>query len=105
MPKTKARKKGNARSMASSASQRVATTPVAQKQSLAQRAGALTQSSQSLLTAGVVALGCWGFAFTFTFLTTDPNRILFGGMAAIIALMWSILFASRLQKWQRSRQA
>lgn len=105
MPKTKARKKSRASSVASSASQNVAATPVAQKQSTAQRAGALSPSSQSLLTAGVVTLGCWGFAFTFIFLTSDPNRFLYGGMAAIIALMWSILFASRLQKWQRSRQA
>lgn len=51
----------------------------------------------------IVALGCWGFAYTFT-LQDSPNRYLFAGMMALIALMWSISFCVRLWKWQRRRQ-
>lgn len=54
---------------------------------------------QSLVTAAFVALGCWGFAFSFAFLTSDPNHYVYGGMAAVLALMWSMLFAMRLRKW------
>jgi hypothetical protein len=49
--------------------------------------------------AACVALGCWGFAFSFAFLTNDPNRYVYGGMAAVLALIWSLLFAMRLRKW------
>jgi hypothetical protein len=55
--------------------------------------------------AAFVALGCWGFAFTFLFLTNDPNRHLFGGMAALLALMWSVNFVMRLRKWQQKRRS
>jgi hypothetical protein len=49
--------------------------------------------------AACVALGCWGFAFSFAFLTSDPNHFVYGGMAAVLALIWSLLFAVRLRKW------
>ena len=54
---------------------------------------------QDLLMAGCVALGCWGFAFSFVFTTTDPNRYTYGALAAMLALIWSVLFAMRLRKW------
>ena len=52
----------------------------------------------NLLTAACVALGCWGFAFSFAFLTNDPNHYVYGGMAAVLGVMWSVLFAMRLRK-------
>ena len=57
------------------------------------------RGSPNLLTTACVTLGCWGFAFTFAFLTPDPNRYVYGGMAAVLALIWSLLFAIRLRRW------
>jgi hypothetical protein len=59
---------------------------------------ALQRGGQNLVTAACVALGCWGFAFGFAFLSSDPDRYVYGGMAAVLALMWSVLFAMRLRK-------
>jgi len=53
---------------------------------------------QSLVFPAMVALGSWGMAFTMIFLTNDPNRYLFGGMAVLIALFWSYSFGIRLRK-------
>jgi len=61
---------------------------------------------QSLIFPGMVALGCWLMAYTLMFLTTDPNRYIFGGLAALIALFWSFSFGVRVRKLllqQRSR--
>lgn len=55
-----------------------------------------------LVMSGMVALGCWGFAYSFTLLN-DPNRYLFAGMAVLIALMWSVSFFVRFRRWQRRR--
>jgi uncharacterized RDD family membrane protein YckC len=52
----------------------------------------------NLIMAACVTLGCWGFAFSFTFLITDPNRYLYGGLAALLALMWTLLFFMRLRR-------
>ena len=49
--------------------------------------------------AACVALGSWGFAFSFAFLTDDPNRYVYGGMAAVLAVIWSMLFVMRLRHW------
>jgi hypothetical protein len=53
---------------------------------------------QSLVFPGMVALGCWGMAYTLMFLTSDPNRYLFGGMAVLMALLWSFSFGVRVRK-------
>jgi len=53
---------------------------------------------QSLVFPGMVALGCWGMAYTLMFLTTDPNRYLFGGIAVLMALLWSFSFGVRVRK-------
>jgi len=52
----------------------------------------------------MVALGCWGMAFTLIFLTNDQNRYLIGGMAALIALLWTSSFGVRLRKLLLLRQ-
>lgn len=59
---------------------------------------------QSLLFPALVGLGSWGMAFTLIFLTTDPNRYLIGGMAILIALLWSFSFSVRLRKLLLLRQ-
>jgi hypothetical protein len=56
------------------------------------------RGGSNLITAACVALGCWGFAFSFAFLTDDPNRYVYGGMAAALGVMWAVLFAMRLRK-------
>jgi hypothetical protein len=53
---------------------------------------------QSLILPGMVALGCWLMAYTLMFLTTDPNRYIFGGLAVLIALLWSFSFGVRVRK-------
>src|SRR5213082_3367116 len=53
---------------------------------------------QSLILPGMVALGCWGMAFSFIVLTTESNHILFGGMAVLMALLWTFSFGVRLRK-------
>lgn len=56
------------------------------------------RAGPNLITSACVALGCWGFAFSFVFLTNDPNRYVFGVMAAVLGVMWSVLFATRLRR-------
>lgn len=56
------------------------------------------RGSQSLLMSAMVALGCWGMAISFIFFTTDPNRYLYGGMAMVLALLWSFSLWNRLRK-------
>lgn len=58
-------------------------------------------STQALVMSGMLAVGCWGLAFTFIFLTTTQNHVLLGGMIAVIAAMWSYSFALRLRKARR----
>jgi len=53
---------------------------------------------ESLLMPVLVALGCWGFAFSFIFFSTEANHVLFGVMAALIALMWSVSVGLRIRK-------
>ena len=62
-----------------------------------------TANIAGMIMPGMVALGCWGMAFTFTVFSTDPNRLLFGGMAALMALMWSISFGMRVRKILRQK--
>jgi len=60
---------------------------------------------ESLIFPAMVALGCWGMVIYFLFLSSEANHVLFGGMAALIALIWSVRFGIRVRKLlqQRSR--
>src|SRR5579885_3683999 len=58
----------------------------------------VVRGPQSLIMPGMVALGCWLMAFTMFFLSTDPNRNLFGGIAVLMALMWTYSFGTRTRK-------
>ena len=59
---------------------------------------------QSLIMPGMVAAGCWLMAFTMFFLSTDPNRNLFGGMAVLMAALWTFSFGTRVRKLLLLRQ-
>jgi hypothetical protein len=53
---------------------------------------------QTVIMPGMVALGCLGMAFTFVAFSSDPNRLLFAGLAVVMAIMWSVSFGVRLRK-------
>lgn len=53
---------------------------------------------QSLIFPGMVMLGCWLMAFTFFFLSTEQNHLLFGVMAGLMALLWTFSFGVRARK-------
>lgn len=59
---------------------------------------------QSLLTPASVALGCWGFGAYFFFFSPDPNHLLYGGFAVLMALMWSYILIARARKVYALRQ-
>ena len=60
---------------------------------------------QSLIMPAMVAIGSWGLVFYFLFLTGEANHILFGGMAVLMALLWTFSFGIRIRKLllQRAR--
>ena len=108
MPKTRARKK----SSAARNEQRVATVPgkntaLTNGTSVSGQAGVQarrpTTGVTGMIMPGMVALGCWGMAFTFTVFSTDPNRLLYAGMAVLMALMWSVSFSMRARKVLRQK--
>ena len=37
-------------------------------------------------------------AYTLVFLTNDPNRYLIGGLAVLMALLWTFSFGVRVRK-------
>ncbi len=60
---------------------------------------------QSLIFPAIVAIGCWGMVIYFLFLTVEANHVLFGGMAVLMALIWSFQFGVRVRQalWRRSQ--
>jgi hypothetical protein len=54
--------------------------------------------AQSLLWPVMVALGCWGMAISFFVFYNDPNHNLYGGMAVLMALLWSFSVYVRVRK-------
>jgi hypothetical protein len=60
---------------------------------------------ESLIIPAMVALGSWGLVIYFLFLTGEANHILFGGMAVLMALLWTFSFGIRIRKLllQRAR--
>ncbi|GCF10191.1 hypothetical protein [Dictyobacter arantiisoli] len=101
MPKSKKRTKHGREQGALAQPERV--HPGMSRRLVSRRTGR-TDSMSGLVIGAVVALGCWGIAYSFVSLN-DPNRYVFAGMMAMIALLWSISFGVRLWKWQRRRQA
>jgi hypothetical protein len=121
MAKAKTRRRGTSRGSSvrtrSGPTIHATTTPLAaDKLNDAQPARSYTQRSagrpasrfgssgtSGMLSSGMVALGCWGMMIFFFFFYPDPNRVLFGCMAALMAVMWSYSFGTRLRR--RLRQA
>jgi hypothetical protein len=108
MPKVKARKRGNgSRGSAQKQTSSVMPATTQEEQKPGGRSKSRTvprslesQGKQNLVMYAMVALGCWGMAISFVFFTTDPNRYLYGGIAVIMALMWSFTFGLSLRKSQ-----
>jgi hypothetical protein len=102
MPKAKSRKRGKAKSNTTAKTLRVAQTDASASAVSPVKSQALqrwaSSGTQGLVMAGMVALGCWGMAVSFIFFTTDPNRYAYGGIAVLMALMWSSMFGIRLRK-------
>ena len=109
MPKTSARKKSSAAhhnyrpTTAPGKHTAAANGTERNKQAVPALQASGTVSVPALIMPAMVALGCWGMAFTFTVFSTDPNHLLFGGMAALMALMWSISFGIRMRKVLRQK--
>jgi hypothetical protein len=59
---------------------------------------------QSLILPAMIAAGCWLMAYTLIFLTNDTNRYLIGGLAVLIALLWTFSFGMRVRKLLLMRQ-
>lgn len=86
------------------------TLPARQRQSVTANSGATTSRSnrraagtlppvqQGVITTAMVMLGCWGMTIFFLFLYPDPNHVLFGVFAALMALIWTYTFVMRLRK-------
>jgi hypothetical protein len=115
MPKTRSKKTvkmNNAQSRASHLSQNPgARTGLANKAAVAppvatnrRLASPRVASGQSLILPSMVALGCWGMAFSFVYFYNDPNHLLFAGMAALMALLWSYSVFVRIRKMRAMRQ-
>ena len=58
-------------------------------------------AAQGMLMPAFVALGCWGLAISFLFFFPDPNHILYGGLAAAMGLIWSIIVGLRISRVMR----
>lgn len=99
MPGSSARRSSARRRRTSSAQRTQSQKSVAQEREVRRPAAPL----QNVVMSALVALGCWGFAITFVFLTQDPNRYLFGSLAGLLALMWTVNFVVRFRKWRRGR--
>ncbi len=98
MPKSKTRRKGM-----TAAGKRPGAVTLTDNNAQSRAAARARQAPekgafQTLVMPAMVALGCWGMAISFAFFTTDPNRYLYAGMAAVMALMWSFSFALRVRK-------
>jgi len=106
MPKTKARKRG-AQSTQPQGKQETgqvsqqgaiprprASRSAARGSVVASRMDAL----QGLLMPTFVALGCFGLAVSFIFFFPDPNHVLYGGMAAAMGIIWSIIIGLRIAR-------
>lgn len=101
----------NARLSASS-TQRVPATPVSNanangaKTTLANRTffSPRVAGPQSLIMPAMIAAGCWLMAYTLIFMTNDTNRYSIGGLAVLMALLWTFSFGLRVRKLLLMRQ-
>lgn len=103
----KARKRNKAPSKRATTGERgVPPAPAPAPRQSANRAFFSTpvRGPQSLITPGIVALGCWGLTISFVFFTNEANHLLYGGVAAAMALTWTFSFGLRARKLYLLRQ-
>ncbi len=105
MPKTKARKRSQAQRKTTQAPQALRqvqqdSMPSTHRRSTRRSAAVASrmEATQGVLMPGFVALGCWGLAISFLFFFPDPNHLLYGGMAAAMGLIWSIIAGLRISR-------
>ena len=116
MPKARRRKKvigkeGNTQSRAVNTGQSAAVAQNGRRDPMAANGARvnrpvqapLVRGPQSLIFPTMVALGCWGMAFTFLFLSNDPNRTIYGVIAVLMALLWSFSLGVRVRKLVQQR--
>ncbi len=103
MPKTKVRKRNTHNNGTRGARQllqqnNISTSPPRRNASQSSVMASRMDAAQGLLMPSFVALGCWGLAISFIFFFPDPNHILYGGMAAAMGLIWSIIVGLRIAR-------
>lgn len=102
MSKTKARKRPQAQRNTTQAQRQVQQNiaPSTPRRSTARGSTVASrmEATQGVLMPGFVALGCWGLAISFLFFFPDPNHLLYGGMAAAMGLIWSIIVGLRISR-------
>jgi len=119
MPKTYKRRKspakastGRSRAASVSSTHKVSAAPVSNANAngtnrmLANRSffSPRVAGPQSLIFPAMIAAGCWLMAYTLIFLTNDTNRYLIGGLAVLMALLWTFSFGMRVRKLLLTRQ-
>ena len=107
MTKTRARKRGRTSSHSQQAHQETTYTQgktTAQTGRGKKTQNPRTKAAENLFMPSLVALGCWGLAFSFIFLTSDTNHYLYGGMAVVMAVMWTVMVIMRVNKMRQVRQ-
>jgi hypothetical protein len=77
-----------------------AVSPAARSRLASQRVA----GPQSLVFPAMVALGCWGMAFTLAYFYSDPNRFLFAGMAALMGVFWTYSLYTRYMRLRKMRE-
>src|SRR2546421_753483 len=106
MPKTRKRKKGSLGKSTQSAPTIVHSSersgkPAAMKGVSSHNRPFLSprvRGPESLIWPTMVALGCWGMAFSFFVFSRDANHVLFAGMAVLMALLWTFSVGVRIRK-------
>ncbi|HEY7416351.1 MAG TPA: hypothetical protein VH593_14255, partial [Ktedonobacteraceae bacterium] len=99
MPKTKARKRGKDKS--GSTQERVALpaqagTRASSRNGRSSSKAPGSSNTQNLITSAMIALGFWGMSISFIFFYPDPNHYLYGGLVALMAVIWSFLVGIRV---------
>jgi hypothetical protein len=123
MPKTYKRRKASAKAstgqsraansnVSASSTHKVAATPVSNANANGTNTTLTSRSffsprvagPQSLIFPAMIAAGCWLMAYTVVFLTNDTNRYPIGGLAVLMALLWTFSFGVRVRKLLLMRQ-
>ena len=110
MPKTRKRKKGSvnkSRQGAPTAADSKSNGGLVNYRTNSPNRPLLTpraRGTERLIWPVMVALGCWGMAFSFLVFSKDANHILFAGMAALMGLLWTLSVGVRIRKLLILRQ-